>query len=115
MKPQKTEQVPLRVDDDGTLRVGETQVTLDVVMAAYDQGATPEQIVQKFGELALGDVYAVIGYSLRHEAEVLSYLETRRAAADKLRADIQREAPTKRFRERLLRMKRDRGLSGGGA
>jgi uncharacterized protein (DUF433 family) len=61
-KTEKTEKIPLRMDAHGALRVGGTQVTLDVLMDAYDQGATPEQITQKFGELRLDDVYAVITY-----------------------------------------------------
>ena len=44
----ETLDVPLVADAYGTLRVGATRVTLDVVVAAFEQGATPEEIVQDF-------------------------------------------------------------------
>jgi hypothetical protein len=34
-----TEQVPLRTDDHGVVRVGGTRVTLDTVIAAFENGA----------------------------------------------------------------------------
>jgi uncharacterized protein DUF433 len=38
--------VPLTVGDDGVMRVSGTRVTLDSVVASFDAGATPEEIVQ---------------------------------------------------------------------
>jgi hypothetical protein len=37
---KKTDQVPLRLDKNGAVRVGETEGTLDVIVGAYDRGAT---------------------------------------------------------------------------
>ncbi len=34
------ELIPLEVDADGVVRVGGTRVTLDAVVAAFDEGAT---------------------------------------------------------------------------
>ena len=34
--------VPLRTDADGVVRVGRTRVTLDTVVAAFEEGATAE-------------------------------------------------------------------------
>jgi uncharacterized protein (DUF433 family) len=107
-KPEKTERIPLRMDAHGALRVGGTQVTLDVLMDAYDQGATPEQITQKFGELRLDDVYAVITYYLRHTVEVRAYLAARSHEADDLRRQAEAASPPGVLRERLLKAKRDR-------
>jgi hypothetical protein len=39
---EKSEKIPLKKDEQGAVRVGGTQVNLDVVMDAYDQGATPD-------------------------------------------------------------------------
>jgi len=39
--------VPLRAEADGTLRVGETRVTLDIIIAAFRQGMSPEELVQQ--------------------------------------------------------------------
>jgi uncharacterized protein (DUF433 family) len=95
--------VPLRVDETGTVRIGQTRVILELVIQAFQDGATPEQIVQDYDTLNLADVYAVIGYYLRHRDEVHAYLAERAAAAGELRKKIeaaQRDLPD--IRARLL-------------
>jgi len=37
--------IPLTRDSNGVMRVAETRVTLDIVVAAFQAGATPETIV----------------------------------------------------------------------
>lgn len=71
--------VPLRPYADGVLCVGGTRVTLDTVVEAFREGATPEEIAQQYPTLALADVYAVIGYALRFPEAVEDYLGRRRA------------------------------------
>ena len=39
---------PLVEDDDGVLHVTGTRVTLDSIVMAFDLGATPEEIVQRY-------------------------------------------------------------------
>ncbi len=107
-KSEMTEKIPLRMDPHGAWRMGGTQVTLDVLINAYDQGATPEQIAQKFGELRLDDVYAVITYYLRHTDEVRAYLAARRHEADDLRRQAEAVSPSGALHERLLKGKKDR-------
>ena len=68
---------PLRVDQRDTIRVGNTRVTLEVLIHAFRDGATPEQIVQDFDSLTLADVYAVIAYYLQHRSEVDAYVAHR--------------------------------------
>ena len=58
-------------------RVGGTRVTLDIVVRAFNRGATAEEIVQEFPSLQLPDVYQVIGYYLKHSAEFAAYFEKR--------------------------------------
>lgn len=106
---RNAENVPLRRDGHGVVRVGDTQVTLDVVIGAFDRGATPEQIVQKFGELDLADVYSVLGYALRHENDVREYLAQRQKEATELRREIEDQPSNRELRERLLRLKRRTG------
>jgi len=67
--------LPIRVDSSGTLRVGNTRVTIDSVLQCYLKGDTPEAIVDAFDTLELADVYAVIGHYLRHRAEFDQYLK----------------------------------------
>jgi uncharacterized protein (DUF433 family) len=66
--PLENDPLPIRVDSGGALRIGPTRVTLEVVLTAYLQGNTPEQIVQAFDTLSLADVYTTIGHYLRHRA-----------------------------------------------
>jgi uncharacterized protein (DUF433 family) len=99
--------VPLVGDRQGAVRVGGTRVGLEVVVDAFRQGSTAEEIAAAYTALALDDVYAVIAYYLRHQADVDAYVADRRAAAGALRARTERELPQPGLRERL-QARRDR-------
>ena len=96
-----TERPPLRVEPDGTARVGATRVTLDTVVGAYNGGASAEQIVERYDSLSLPDVYAVIAYYLRHTEEIEDYLRSRRDKAHEIRRQIEADPNTQRIRDRL--------------
>ena len=94
--------VPLRVDEAGTARVGSTRVTLDTVIQRFHQGDSPETLAQSFAPLPLADVYAVIGYYLRHRAEVDAYLLRQEREADAFREQHAQFFPdTAAVRQRL--------------
>ena len=57
--------VPLKIDLDGTWRVGDTRVLLDLVIHAFNAGRTLEEIVQSYDTLHLNEVYAVFAYYLK--------------------------------------------------
>ena len=94
--------IPLRMDDDATVRVGQTRVTLDTVISTFRRGATPEEIAESFPTLKLADVYAVISYYLRHREEVDAYLRQREEEAAATRREIESRPGYGEFRERLL-------------
>lgn len=48
--------VPLREDPPGVFRVGKCRVLLELVIHAFQRGATPEGIVQSCSTLSLPDV-----------------------------------------------------------
>jgi uncharacterized protein (DUF433 family) len=77
----QAEAPPLSEDASGALRVGESQVLLELVIRAFQDGAAPESIVQRYSTLSLMDVYSVIAYYLRHREEVELYLERREQEA----------------------------------
>lgn len=104
----QTEPLPLATDDNGVVRVGGTRVTLDTVVEAFNEGLTAEEIAQQYPVLRLGDLYAVIGYYLRHRADVEVYLEDQRRSADEIRSRIEAELPPTGFRERLLARRNER-------
>jgi uncharacterized protein (DUF433 family) len=84
----QAEAPPLREDADGALRVGGSRVLLELVVRAFQDGATPETIVQRYETLTLPDVYAVVAYYLRHRAEIDDYLVRREAIATEVRRRI---------------------------
>ncbi len=100
--PNTTEPVPFAVDPEGVVRIGGTRVTLDTVVAAFAEGATPEEIVQQYPTLALADVYAVLSYYLRQPEAVEAYLKERQAQAGKVRRENERRFGPHGLRERLV-------------
>ena len=104
-----TEVIPLTVDPHGVLRVGHTRVTLDTVLAAFADGATAEEIVQQYPSLDLADVYSIIGYYLRHTAEVDVYLQQRHKQREAVRQQNERRFDPHGVRERLLARRTSRG------
>ena len=54
--------VPLQTDKEGVIRVSGTRVTLDVVIARFKQGATPDDIHDSFDVLPINDIYSFIAY-----------------------------------------------------
>jgi uncharacterized protein (DUF433 family) len=69
--------VPLDADSQGVLRVGGTNVTLEMVVEVYRAGNTAEEIARYYPSLQLADVYAVLTYYLRHRTEVDTYIRRR--------------------------------------
>ena len=96
-------QSPLIEDSNGVIRIGRTRVTLLSVMNAYDDGATPEEIVQDFPALSLAEVYATIAHYLQHRAEVDRYLIERRARVEEAHRINQIAGIRERLQSRLAR------------
>lgn len=92
---------PLRVDEGGAVRVGASRISLDLVVELYQNGMTPEEMVQSYDTLVLEDVYGAIAYYLRHWEEVQAYLKRRREEADALQEQIETKWPAV-SREELL-------------
>ena len=101
--------VPFAEDADGVVRVGGTRVTLDTLVAAFREGASPETIADQYPSLQLGDVYTVLGYYLRHQAEVNAYLDKRRQLAAQVRQENETRFDPTGVRERLLARRNSQG------
>ena len=99
---EQPQRVPLAPDARGVIRVGGSRVTLDTVAAAFERGATPEEIVQQYPALGLADVYSVVGYLLRHQAEVAAYLSQRAAQASVVRQENEQRSEAEGVRARLM-------------
>lgn len=97
------EPVPLVRDDAGRLMVPGTRISLDVLVAAFKRGKTPEAIHDAFETVSLADVYAVLTYYLRHRAHVEAYLAERERGADETRERVEELYPPEDgLRARLL-------------
>ena len=96
------EPIPLEVNADGVVRVGGTRVTLDTVVAVFNQGATPEEIVFQYSSLQLADVYAVISFYLRHQQDVEAYLKQRQQRSKEIRRQNEAKFNPQGLRERLM-------------
>jgi uncharacterized protein (DUF433 family) len=98
-----TDAPPLRADGSGALRVGESRVLLELVIRAFQDGATPEAILSRYPSTTLADIYAVIAYYLRHRDDVESYLAERERVAELVRGRSEGGADLGELRERIQR------------
>lgn len=99
----RSETPPLRVDESGAIRIGDSRVLLELLVSAFRDGATPETIVQEYPTVGLSDVYSVIAYCLRHPGEIDQYLADRERMAAEVRARIESaQGDLKELRQRLL-------------
>ena len=101
--------IPLKTDKEGVVRVGDTRVTLETVIAVFKEGATAEEIVSQYPSLLLADVYAVIGYYLQHQTDVEAYLSQRQLIAKEIRQQNEARFNQQGIRERLLARQSQKG------
>jgi hypothetical protein len=95
------EQLPIRTDADGVIRVGDTRVTLDTLVAASTPGRPPRRSCSSIlGHLA--SAYSVIAHYLRHRAEVRAYLALCQHDAALVRRESERRFDPAGVRDRLL-------------
>ena len=94
--------VPMAMDASGSIRISGTRITLDDLMAHFDAGKSPEEIVQELDALNLADVYLVRGYCLLHREEVREYLDTRSEHAKRTRAGIEAATDSVGFVQEVL-------------
>ena len=97
-----TQPVPLVHGDDGVIRVATTRVPLETVVAAFETGATAEEISQQYPTVALAIAYQVIGYYLEHRADLAPYLALRQEQRSAVQSLNESRWPSDGTRERLL-------------
>ena len=65
---------PYVEERNGGLYIAGARVSLDSIVIHFQEGASPEQIVQSFPTLKLSQVYGAIAYYLENEDVVKEYL-----------------------------------------
>ena len=99
----QTEVPPLNRDATGALRIGQSRVLLELVIRAFEDGATPEAIYQRYPTAELANIYAAITYYLRHHDDVMGYLAEREQQAQQVQQRIEaRQGDLAELRNRLL-------------
>ncbi|HBB96805.1 MAG TPA: hypothetical protein DC054_15615 [Blastocatellia bacterium] len=106
---EQTQTLPFRLTEDGTIRIGDSRVSLDSVIHHYKLGAAAEQIAQKFPALDLADVYATISYYLNNEEAIEEYLRQQEVNGNQIQkaieSDPQYQRTSANLRMRLLARK----------
>ena len=89
----QTEAPPLRRDSSGGMRVGNSRVLLELIIRAFEDGATAEAICQRYETVTLAEVYSVVAYYLRHPDEIALYMQQREEQAKSVREHIEGAQP----------------------
>jgi len=97
-----TSEIVLEKSNTGVLYVGTTKVPLDTIVHAFNEGATPEEIVWRYPTLDLSQVYAAVSYYLQNRPEVENYLRERAARHTEIKAEAEARFKPQGIRERLL-------------
>lgn len=87
------QEVPLKTDPGGAVRVRGTRVLFELVISAFQHGARPEEIVQMYDTLDLADVYLVIAYYLKNQAACDEYIREGEVRGAEIRAMWEARAP----------------------
>lgn len=96
------EPVPLVRDRAGRLMVPGTRISLDVLVADFKSGKSPESIHEAYATVPLADVYAIFAYYLRHRAEIETYLIDQQRVGGEIQSRIESADPPEGLRAKLL-------------
>lgn len=96
------EPVPLTRDAAGRLVVIGTRVPLDTLVAAFERGDSPEAIHESYPTVALGDIYAIFTYCVRHRDDVNAYTAGRAQERGARRAQVETRFPPEGLRAKIL-------------
>lgn len=86
----------------GVIRIGHTRLRLDVVINAFNQGCSAEEIVMQFPTLDLAEAYEVIAFYLRNKEWVDAHVDNLRAIEEELEKQDYERYGVAELRNRLL-------------
>jgi len=98
---------PLEVWEDGTIRVANSRVTLDVIVRQFKTGATAEQIQEDFSSLNLREIYAVLAFYLEQTESVEDYLKKQQAETQETARFIEQNLSTQNLRSSIRARQRE--------
>lgn len=97
-----TMSVPITKNRDGVFCVSGTRVTLDTLIAAFDAGASAEEIALQYPSLKLADVYSTISYYLQNQQQLQEYLQERKQLTTITRKQNESRFNADNIRSRLM-------------
>jgi len=104
--------VPLRVDEDGVIRVGDGRLDLATIVEADEEGLSVEGICEAY-EVSPAIIHAVLAYYINHRDEVRPYLDHQAYKAFQLREQIEAEqSPFPTWTELQMRLDRNHAEAG---
>jgi uncharacterized protein (DUF433 family) len=74
---------------EGVLRITGTRITLDSVIQAFHDGATPEEMCQDFPSLPLAQVYGILAFYLNQQDALDAYLAEQAQTSTIIRQELQ--------------------------
>jgi uncharacterized protein (DUF433 family) len=93
----------IRLDEHGVMRVGNTRIPLDSVVAAFQQGHSAETIQQQYPALNLEEVYGTITFILANPEKVSEYLKQQQQVWEQWREKSEQHSSPVLERLRALR------------
>ncbi len=95
--------VPLTQWEDGSIRVKDTRLLVDMIIYAHKRGLCPEEIYESFPSTSysVADIYAVIAYYLSHKVEIDAYLSYREKESEEMWKTIEGDPKYLAFRSEL--------------
>ena len=96
-----TDGVPLHETSDGNVRVIGSRITLHTIVGRFQLGDTAEDIQDGFPSLTLEQINTIIGWYLKHQAEVDEYIREVDEEAEKLFREIESRPENIAFKEKL--------------
>ncbi len=80
--------LPFHQIPDGTIRIGDTRVSLETIIDSYLLGQRPEEIHSGFPFIDLADIHAIIAYYLKNREAVDRYLAEQEADSQRILAEL---------------------------
>jgi uncharacterized protein (DUF433 family) len=80
--------LPFRQIPDGTIRIGDTRVSLETIIDSYLLGQRPEEIHSGFPFIDLADIHAIIAYYLKNREAVDRYLAEQEADSQRILGEL---------------------------
>jgi uncharacterized protein (DUF433 family) len=96
-----TQIIPLDRSAEGIIRVAGTRIGLEVIVDAFNAGASPEEIAYNYDVLQLAQIYSIIAYYLDNKVEVDAYLEQLDERIEQIRQQTERQYGLDTLRQQL--------------